>query len=75
MLPAYNEEVNIEAVITSWYPILENKNEASRIVVADSRSTDSTHIILQNLQKRYPKLKILEDTQKQHGSKVIALYD
>ena len=44
-------------------------------MVADSGSLDRTHQILLDLQKQYPKLVILEDTQKQHGPKVIALYD
>ena len=36
---------------------------------------DCTHTILLNLQKEYPQLDILENTGKQHGPKVIALYD
>lgn len=74
-MPAYNEEANIEDTIKSWYPILEGKSEESRIVIADSGSTDSTHMILQEMKKNYPKLEILSDTGKQHGPKVIALYN
>ena len=48
VMPAYNEEANIEDTIKSWYPILEGKSEESRIVIADSGSTDSTHMILQD---------------------------
>ena len=75
VMPAYNEEANIDKTVNTWYSILDGKDEASRLVVADSGSLDSTHQILLNLQKQYPKLVILEDTQKQHGPKVIALYD
>ncbi len=75
VMPAYNEEANIEDTIKSWYPILEGKSEESRIVIADSGSTDSTHMILQEMKKNYPKLEILSDTGKQHGPKVIALYN
>ncbi len=75
VMPAYNEEANIEHIVKTWYGILEGKDEASRLVVADSGSLDRTHQILLDLQKQYPKLVILEDTQKQHGPKVIALYD
>ena len=75
VMPAYNEEANIDKTVNTWYSILDGKDEASRLVVADSGSSDSTHQILLNLQKQYPKLVILEDTQKQHGPKVIALYD
>lgn len=75
VMPAYNEEANIEQVVQEWYPILEGKNESSRIVVADDGSTDNTHEILLNLKKIYPQLEILSSTGKQHGPKVIALYD
>ena len=45
------------------------------MVVADSGSSNATHDILIRLQKDYPKLEILSSTGKQHGPKVIALYD
>lgn len=75
VMPAYNEEENIEQVVKSWYPVLEGKSEKSRLVIADSGSSDNTHKILEELQKTYTQLEILKDTLKQHGPKVIALYD
>ncbi len=74
VMPAYNEEANIETAVTSWYKVLEGKSEESRLVVADSGSTDRTHEILQKLQEKYPQLEILEDSLKQHGPKLLALY-
>ena len=74
-MPAYNEEANIEKTVKSWYCKLDGKDEASRLVIADSGSSDDTHRILLKLQKQFPKLIILEHTEKQHGPKVIALYD
>ena len=47
----------------------------SKLVVADSGSTDSTHDILLKLAESYEDLIILSDTKKEHGPKVIALYD
>ncbi len=75
VMPAYNEEENISNVVKSWYPLLDGKSENSRLVVADSGSTDRTHAILMNLKKDYPKLEVLTNTEKQHGPKLIALYD
>ena len=75
VMPAYNEEDNIEEVVRAWYPVLEGKDGASRMVIADSGSTDGTHRILEALQAEFPQLEILSDTGKQHGPKVIALYD
>ena len=51
VMPAYNEEGNIKSVVDAWYPILDGKAEASRLVIADSGSTDSTHEILENLKQ------------------------
>ncbi len=75
VMPAYNDEENIEAVIKQWYPILEGKSEKSRLVIADSGSSDKTHEILMNLRKELDQLEVLTNTQRQHGPKVIALYD
>ena len=75
VMPAYNEEENIEHVIRQWYPVLEGKGTNSKLVIADSGSKDSTHNIIVNLQKQFPSLTILPDTDRQHGPKLIALYD
>lgn len=75
VMPAYNEEENMKAVIRQWYPVLEGKDEASRLVIADSGSTDHTHDILLEMKKNgYPQLEILSDTDRYHGPKLMALY-
>ena len=76
VMPAYNEEDNIKAVIKQWYPILEGKSDESRLVIADSGSKDKTHEILVEMKNdKYPKIEILSNTNQYHGPKVIALYD
>ena len=75
VMPAYNEEANIEAVVEQWYPVLEGKSEDSRLVIADAGSSDRTHEILKELRERHPKLEILSDTDRYHGPKLMALYD
>lgn len=75
VMPAYNEESNIETVVRQWYPILKGKAQNSKLVIADSGSIDATHEILIRLQKELPQLMTLSDTGKQHGPKLIALYD
>ncbi|MBR2524590.1 MAG: glycosyltransferase family 2 protein [Clostridiales bacterium] len=75
VMPAYNEEANIEAVIRQWYPVLSMGSEDSRLVIADSGSSDRTHEIIEGLKENgYPQLTAYSDTLKQHGPKVIALY-
>ena len=75
VMPAYNEEANILSVVDSWYGVLADKSPDSRLVVADSGSVDATHNILLKYKQNHPQLEILEKTEKQHGPKVIALYD
>ena len=74
VMPAYNEEANIAETVRSWYPVLDGKSEDSRLVIADSGSSDRTHEILEELQSEFPKLEILTDSDRQHGPKLIALY-
>jgi glycosyltransferase involved in cell wall biosynthesis len=75
VMPAYNECENIENVVRDWHSVLSGKGGVnSRLVVADSGSNDGTHEILLKLQKELPHLEILENTDKQHGPKLIALY-
>lgn len=74
VMPAYNEEANIEEVVKEWYPVLNGKNEDSRLVVADGGSRDRTLEILHNLQKSYPKLEVFSKPGTDHGTKVIFLY-
>ena len=42
VIPAYNEEVNIQKTIQQWYPIIEKHNGggASKMVVVNDGSTD-----------------------------------
>lgn len=75
VMPAYNEEANIDETVKSWYRILDGKSEKSRLVIADSGSNDKTHKILTDLKRHYPKLITLETNNKNHGPKVIALYN
>lgn len=74
VMPAYNEEETIEEVVRQWYPVLEGKSPESRLIVADSGSVDKTHEKLMHLQREMPQLEILENTLKQHGPKLIAMY-
>ena len=76
VMPAYNEEANIEEVVSSWYKVLsECGQEGSKLVVADSGSKDRTHEILLDLKKKHPNIEILEDTITTHGPKLIAMYN
>lgn len=74
VMPAYNEEANIERVVRDWYKVLDKASNESKFIVADSGSKDKTHDTLCNLKSELPKLEILSNTRKEHGAKLIAMY-
>lgn len=74
VMPTYNEEANIRNVVEEWYPILDNGDEESRLVVSDGGSKDKTLEILNELKKEYPKLVVIPKPGTDHGTKVILLY-
>ena len=49
VIPAYNEEANIEQCIRDWYPIVEKYNGGgkSRLVIIDDGSKDKTYAVMQ----------------------------
>lgn len=55
-MPTYNEEANIEDIVLLWYLLLNGKSEKSRIVVANSGSTDKTYFILRKLKREYRRI-------------------
>ena len=40
VIPAYNEQDNIEEVVKDWYPIVEQRGEESKLVIIDDGSKD-----------------------------------
>lgn len=76
VIPAYNEEANIEKCINDWYPIVEshNGNGYSRLVIINDGSKDDTYKILQELAKTRPLLTPLTKPNGGHGSTVLYGY-
>lgn len=74
IMPAYNEDMNIEKVIRHWHPIVEKIGPESRIVVIDDGSRDHTWRILQECQIRYPQLLPLHKENGGHGPAVLYGY-
>ena len=59
VIPAYNEEENIENVVAQWHPIVEKTGGDSRLFVINDGSTDRTQEELDHLQGKYPQLRRL----------------
>ena len=77
VLPAYNEEANIEEVIAQWHPICEKINaegNEAHLIIANDGSKDKTFAIMQSLQSKYPLLEPLDKPNSGHGATVLYLY-
>ena len=77
VMPAYNEEANIEEVIREWHPICEKINaegHEAKLVIANDGSKDNTFGIMQQLQKKYPFFLPLDKPNSGHGATVLFLY-
>lgn len=76
VIPAYNEEMNIQNVIEEWYPIVEKYHGGgeSRLVVIDDGSKDSTYKIMQKLAEDKPLLCPLTKPNGGHGATVLYGY-
>lgn len=74
VIPAYNEEENIEAVVADWYPVAEKAGAESRLVIVDDGSKDSTYAKLTELSKGRPQLTPLHKENGGHGATVLFGY-
>ena len=59
IIPAYNEQDNIEEVVKDWYPIVEQRSEDSRLVIIDDGSKDETSKILKEFSKSNSSVKVV----------------
>ena len=73
IMPAYNEEQNIEKTIFSWIPIIRGKS-GSEILVIDDGSTDKTDGKLRKLAKKYEFLNVIHKKNEGHGKTILLGY-
>ena len=74
VMPAYNEEANIEAVVSQWHPLVEKIGSDSILVVMDDGSKDHTYEKLKDLQKKFPQLVGVTKENEGHGATVLRAY-
>ncbi|MFD4294084.1 glycosyltransferase [Rhodococcus sp. NPDC058532] len=60
VIPAFNEEDNIEATLTNVFAQID---EIAEIVVVNNDSTDNTEAIVQGIQAREPKLRLVNEAR------------
>ena len=74
IIPAYNEEENIEKVICDWYPIVEKIGNESRLVIIDDGSRDKTYELMQKAAESRPQFQPLTKDNEGHGATVLFGY-
>ena len=74
VIPAYNEEKNIETVIRQWHAIVDKTGEDSRLLLVDDGSKDHTLNIARHLQKTCPRLVAVTKENGGHGAAVLFGY-
>ena len=73
IIPAYNEQDNIEALIADWYPVVEAVPDA-RLVVVNDGSKDDTLQVLTALAETRPRLTVLSKENGGHGDTLLYGY-
>jgi glycosyltransferase involved in cell wall biosynthesis len=77
VMPAYNEEECIEAVVGSWAAFLDKHFQPlgeTRLVVVNDGSRDNTGALLDGLKPLYPRLVVVHQPNGGHGNAVVHAY-
>jgi len=63
VLPAFNEEANLERVVARTAEALASRTRAFEVIVVDDGSQDSSAGLLEQLKTRYPNLRVIRHPQ------------
>jgi glycosyltransferase involved in cell wall biosynthesis len=74
VIPAYNEEENITAVIKDWYPVVEKIGNGSRLVIIDDGSKDRTFPLMKECSETMNAFEPLTKPNSGHGATVLYGY-
>ena len=74
VIPAYNEEENIESVAREWHEVVEKIGGDSKLVIINDGSKDNTYQKLQELREELPYLEPLTKPNGGHGATVLYGY-
>ena len=76
VMPAYNEEEVIEAVVRQWTDMLARQfpTDTTRLIVVNDGSRDKTGIILDSIKEKYPRLMVVHQPNGGHGDAVVNGY-
>jgi glycosyltransferase involved in cell wall biosynthesis len=74
VMPAYNEQDNIRAVVAGWHPVVEQVGPSSRLLIVNDGSKDNTFRYLLDLQEQYPQLIAIDKPNSGHGATCLLAY-
>lgn len=75
VMPAYNEEANIESVVKEWHEVVEKIGPESKLVVVNDGSKDNTYGKLLELAEKYPQLTPVTKENSGHGATLLFAYN
>ncbi|MCL2512707.1 MAG: glycosyltransferase family 2 protein [Oscillospiraceae bacterium] len=75
VMPAYNEQDNIEAVVSQWHGVVEKIGDGSRLLIVNDGSRDDTSKVLHSLEGQYPCLAAVDKENSGHGSTCLFAYN
>ncbi|MCQ2482351.1 MAG: glycosyltransferase family 2 protein [Clostridia bacterium] len=75
VMPAYNEEENIEQVVVEWHEVVEKIGPDSKLVIFNDGSKDNTYKKLLELKEKYPQLEPVDKPNSGHGATVLYAYN
>jgi len=74
VIPVYNEERNITALLRDWGPVFEATGVPYRVILIDDGSTDKSLSLLQTLQEKDPSLSVHTQPNAGHGPAILRGY-
>lgn len=75
IIPAYNEEENIEEVVKDWIGVVDKIGNSSKLVIVNDGSKDNTEKKLLSLKKKHANLEVITKENSGHGGTVLFGYN
>lgn len=75
IIPAYNEEMNIETVAREWHEVVQKIGGDSKLVIIDDGSKDNTYKKLTELSKELIHLEAISKPNSGHGATLLHGYN
>jgi len=74
VIPVYNEERNITALLRDWLPVFDAIGAPYRVILIDDGSTDRSPEVLKALREKTPSLSIYTQPNSGHGAAILRGY-